>query len=63
MTNHEHVLTTFDEFGDKVVPIRALEAAMVKMWPMADVLARQLIQIALADGVITMDGHGDIRRA
>lgn len=62
MTNHEAVMNAFDQLGGSGNHIQALIAAVRGAGPLADELARQLIQLAIADGLLTIDATGQVRK-
>lgn len=63
MTNNAIVLAAFDQLGGSVNHVQALIAAVRRTSPMADELARQLIDRAIKDGVLTIDSIGEVRKA
>lgn len=63
MTNNEIVLDAFDTLGGSSNHNSALIAAICRRSTVSAVLAAQLVEQAINDGVITIDALGEIRKA
>ena len=63
MTNREVVLKAFDEMGEGAVPRVALVHAISQRQVVNEVLATQLVDQAVKDGLLTVDPLGIVRKA
>lgn len=63
MTNHALVLKAFDHLACTVNHVNTLIPAVQRLGPTAEHLARQLVEQAINDGVLTMDSLGEVRKA
>ena len=62
MSNNEIVLEAFDAVGGSTRHRKTLITALSQRRTIAKELAAQLIDLAIGDGVLTMDATGEIRK-
>lgn len=62
MTNQEIVLAAFDKLGGTVHHNKALISAISDMFSISKVAATELVELAISDGVLSMNSIGELRR-
>ena len=60
--NTQIVLNAFDHLGGTVNHKNALIAAISQIQTVSEVMATQLVGVAVADGVLVMNGTGELRK-
>lgn len=62
VTNTEIVMKAFDHLGGSVNHNKALISTISQMFIVSEVAAAQLVELAIANGVLVMDSIGEIRK-